>query len=39
MDISAIDGAYMSATVSGALFGGTEIEGTDSVNIVKDTCD
>jgi hypothetical protein len=38
MDISAIDGASVSATVSGALLGGTAIEGMDSVNIVKDTC-
>jgi hypothetical protein len=38
MDISAIDGASLSATVNGTLIDGTEIDGMDSVNIVKDTC-
>ncbi|MCK5015364.1 MAG: hypothetical protein KAS66_16275 [Candidatus Omnitrophica bacterium] len=37
-DIAAIDGESYSATVNGELLDGTPIEGTDSVNIVKDTC-
>ena len=37
-DIAALDGESTSATVNGELFDGTPIEGTDSVNIVKDTC-
>ena len=37
-DIAGIDGESTTATVNGELFDGTPIEGTDSVNIVKDTC-
>ncbi|WP_432474135.1 LamG domain-containing protein [Amphritea sp. HPY] len=37
-DIAALDGDTTSATVNGELLDGTPIEGTDSVNIVKDTC-
>ena len=37
-DIAAIHGDSTSATVNGELFDGTPIEGSDSVNIVKDTC-
>ena len=40
-DIAGIDGESTSATVNGELlpeFGGTPFEGSDSVNIVKDTC-
>ena len=37
-DIAALDGDSTTATVNGALFDGTLIEGSDSVNIVKDTC-
>lgn len=37
-DIAGVDGESTSATVNGELLGGTPIEGTDSVNIVKDTC-
>ena len=37
-DIAGIDGESTSATVNGELLDGTAIEGTDSVNIVKDTC-
>ncbi len=37
-DIAGIDGQSSSATVNGELLDGTSIEGTDSVNIVKDTC-
>lgn len=39
MDISAIDGSSVSAYVNGSLLGGIDIEGVDSVNIVKDTCE
>lgn len=37
-DISGVDGESTSATVNGELLDGTPIEGTDGVNIVKDTC-
>lgn len=40
-DIAALDGESSTANVNGELlpeFGATPIEGTDSVNIVKDTC-
>ena len=37
-DIAAIDGESTSATVNGELIDGTPFQGTDSVNIVKDTC-
>ena len=37
-DIAGIDGETTSATVNGELLDDTPIEGTDSVNIVKDTC-
>ncbi len=37
-DIAGIDGQTSTATVNGELLDGTSIEGTDSVNIVKDTC-
>ena len=37
-DIAAIDGESTSATVNGELLDGTAIEGSDSINIVKDTC-
>lgn len=37
-DIAGVDGESTSATVNGELLDGTPIEGTDSVNIVKDTC-
>ncbi len=37
-DIAAIDGESTSATVNGELLDETPFEGTDSVNIVKDTC-
>ena len=38
IDIMGVDGTSMSAMVSGELLDGTVIEGTDTVNIVKDTC-
>lgn len=38
-DIEGVDGDSMSATVTGELLNGIFIEGTDSVNIVKDWCD
>jgi len=37
-DIAAVDGESTSVTLNGELLNGTPIEGTDSVNIVKDTC-
>ena len=37
-DIAGIDGESSFATLNGELGGGTAIEGSDSVNIVKDTC-
>jgi hypothetical protein len=37
-EIAGIDGQSSTATVTGELLNGTSIEGTDSVNIVKDTC-
>jgi hypothetical protein len=37
-EIAGIDGQSSTATVNGELLNGTSIEGTDSVNIVKDTC-
>jgi len=37
-DIAALDGLSTSAEVNGQLFDDTPIKGTDSVNIVKDTC-
>ncbi len=37
-DIMALGGESTSATVNGELLDGTPFEGTDSVNIVKDTC-
>jgi hypothetical protein len=37
-DIAAIDGESTTATVNGELLDGTLIEGSDSINIVKDTC-
>ena len=37
-DIAGIEGDSTSATLNGELNDGTPIEGTDSVNIVKDTC-
>ena len=37
-DIAGIDGQTSTATVNGELLNGTSIEGTDIVNIVKDTC-
>jgi len=37
-DIAGIDGESTSATVKGELLNGTPIEGSDSINIVKDTC-
>jgi hypothetical protein len=37
-DIAAIDGESTTATLNGELLDGTPIEGTDSVNIVKDIC-
>jgi hypothetical protein len=37
-DIAGIDGESSTATVDGNLLDGTPIQGTDSVNIVKDTC-
>jgi hypothetical protein len=37
-DIAAIDGETGTATVSGELGDGTVIQGTDSVNFVKETC-
>jgi hypothetical protein len=40
VDINAADGDSFPATVMGNLLNnGTDIEGTDTVNIVKDTCD
>ncbi len=38
MDMATLDGDSTSATLSGSLDNGTRIEGTDVVNIVKDTC-
>ena len=37
-DIAGVGGQTTTAKVNGALFDGTLIEGSDSVNIVKDTC-
>ena len=37
-DIAGIDGQSSTATVNGELLNGTPVEGTDSVKIVKDTC-
>jgi hypothetical protein len=37
-DIAGIDGQSSVATVNGELFDGTQFAGTDSVNIVKDSC-
>ena len=37
-DIAGIDGQSTTATLNGELNDGTEFEGTDAVNIVKDTC-
>jgi hypothetical protein len=37
-DIAGIDGQSSTATVNGELLNGTPFEGTDIVNIVKDTC-
>jgi hypothetical protein len=37
-DIAASGGESTTATVNGELFDGTPIEGTDRINIVKDTC-
>lgn len=37
-DLGALDGASTTATIGGALYDGTPIEGSDSVNIVKDAC-
>ena len=37
-DIAGINGESTSATVNGELNDGTAFEGTDAVNIVKDTC-
>ena len=37
-DIAGVDGESTFATVNGELIDGTPIEGSDSVNIVKDTC-
>jgi hypothetical protein len=37
-DIAGIDGQSSTATVNGELLNGTSIEGTDSINIVKDLC-
>lgn len=39
MDIAGISGETASASVSGVLLDGTKIQGMDSINIVKDTCD
>jgi YVTN family beta-propeller protein len=37
-DIAGIDGESTTATLNGELLDGTPIQGTDAVNIVKDTC-
>lgn len=37
-DIAGIDGESTTASVNGELFDGTPFEGSDSINIVKDTC-
>lgn len=37
-DIAGVDGESTTATLNGELIGGAPIEGTDNVNIVKDTC-
>ena len=37
-DIAGVDGESSTATVNGELLDGAPIEGTDSINIVKDTC-
>jgi hypothetical protein len=37
-DIAGIDGESSIAKINGELFDGTKFEGSDSVNIVKDTC-
>ncbi len=38
-DIASLDGESTSAMLKGELLDGTPIQGTDTVNIVKDTCD
>jgi len=38
-DISALDGELFEATLEGALLSGQPIAGSDSINIVKDTCE
>ncbi len=38
IDISALDGDSLEATLEGALLSGQPISGSDSINIVKDTC-
>jgi hypothetical protein len=37
-DIAGVDGESTDLTVNGELIDGTAIEGSDSSNIVKDTC-
>jgi hypothetical protein len=37
-DIAALNGDSSTATVNGELESGTPFEGSDSVNIVKETC-
>jgi hypothetical protein len=38
-DISALDGESLEATLEGTLLSGQPISGSDSINIVKDTCE
>ena len=38
VDIAGVDGESTTATVNGELLNGKTFEGTDTINVVKDTC-